>query len=225
MKTVTAYLKPDNLSASPCASGTPAASALVVRRRQPMPFSTQDITRGATDLDNTVVKARLQREQDIGAGHTLVTVRMTPVVLNGSGLSLDYFTDYAAMSGAVAGGTVTEINWQAMDGEPYPGVPPDFGARFSGSLMSDVTGTHELEIVHDDGVRVWVNDILLVDAWYPHASWDPNAYTSFHLDAGVKYAIRIDFFDSMQAAWLIVRWKKPGDLSYSLLKTPYIYID
>jgi hypothetical protein len=45
----------------------------------------------------------------------------------------------------------------------------------------------------DDGIRLWVNDILLVNKWIPQASTEWSGTIS--LDAATKYKIRVEYFE------------------------------
>jgi hypothetical protein len=57
------------------------------------------------------------------------------------------------------------VNFNWGDGSPGPGVPADnFSARFERTLDLPY-GNYELSVTMDDGARVFVNDVLMINAW------------------------------------------------------------
>ncbi|MET4783341.1 PA14 domain-containing protein [Glaciihabitans sp. UYNi722] len=103
----------------------------------------------------------------------------TSYAQNLAGLNVAYY-DNAALSGApkaftlglsgVADGS-TNANWATA--APGPGVGVDNASmRMTGTLTFPSAGTYQLSTVVDDGARVWVNDVLRLDAWAPHTVTD-----------------------------------------------------
>ena len=45
------------------------------------------------------------------------------------------------------------------------GVVDQFSGRFTGRINMDQVGTYTFNIAHDDGVRLWIDDTLVVDDW------------------------------------------------------------
>ncbi|MDC0716823.1 family 43 glycosylhydrolase [Nannocystis bainbridge] len=77
---------------------------------------------------------------------------------------------------------------------PDPSLPVDrHSIRWTGSLLAPATGTYTIITETDDGVRVWVDDALVIDDWIPHFVTRNEA--SVELTAGVPAAIRVDYFE------------------------------
>ncbi len=49
---------------------------------------------------------------------------------------------------------------------PAPGMPPiHFSVRWTGQVVATNTATYHFQTYSDDGVRLWINDQLLIDDW------------------------------------------------------------
>jgi hypothetical protein len=55
-------------------------------------------------------------------------------------------------------------------GEIETGVPRDRFTFVAEGTVNLPAGDYELQVVSDDGVRVWVDGTLALDAWEPHES-------------------------------------------------------
>jgi glucose/arabinose dehydrogenase/PKD repeat protein len=94
-------------------------------------------------------------------------------------------------------------------GSPGANVPADnFSVRWEGQVEAPVTGTYTFYITADDGVRLWVNNQLLVDKYFDQA---PTEYTAtISLTAGQKYPVRVDFFETGGGAVAKLDWAYPN---------------
>ncbi len=71
---------------------------------------------------------------------------------------------------------------------------------FSGELPP---GAHTLEVISDDGVRVWIDDRLVIDRWSIHES------TVDHVPiAAGRHRIRLEYFEMTGWAELQVRFRR-----------------
>ena len=64
-----------------------------------------------------------------------------------------------------------DFNW-GDPGSPEPGVVnvDNFKARWTGEVEIPSTGTWTFHTQTDDGVRLWVNDVLVLENWTDHGS-------------------------------------------------------
>ncbi len=91
-----------------------------------------------------------------------------------------------------------------------------FAVRWTGSLTPTVTGSHRIAMRASlgDGVRIWVNGVLLVDTWsLPRTSGEGR----IDLVAGRAVPIRVEFYDTAAEAQLALSWRLPNTLSYSAI--------
>jgi hypothetical protein len=70
-----------------------------------------------------------------------------------------------------------------------PGFPAErFGVIAEGAVDLP-PGEYELATISDDGIRVWVDDVLVVDRWSPHES----ELTIVPLSAG-RHALKLEYY-------------------------------
>lgn len=101
-----------------------------------------------------------------------------------------------------------------------------YSMRWLGRIKAPTTGTYTIGTYSDDGIRVWINDSLVINDWTVHGSkWD-----SCHLNlvAGKMYDFKMEYFENQGYARLYLSWQKPGDTKNILsqrdtLQTKYLY--
>jgi len=98
------------------------------------------------------------------------------------------------------------INFPWDNGGP-PQVGDKFAVKWDGYLYIKKEDSYMFYFEHDDGVRLYIDDKLVVDAWtytgHEDGTAEPIALTQgFH-------AIHIDFFDSGGNQKLILKWSTP----------------
>ncbi|KPC52480.1 putative baseplate assembly protein [Amantichitinum ursilacus] len=93
---------------------------------------------------------------------------------------------------------------------PWPsGVPAsNFSARWTGWVQMPHGGSFMFFVTSDDGVRLWVNGTLLVNAWQ---SQSPITYsgTANNLSAGQKVPIVVEYFQGGGPSTLVLEWSGP----------------
>jgi glucose/arabinose dehydrogenase/PKD repeat protein len=122
----------------------------------------------------------------------------------GNGLAGQYFNN-ADLTLPVLTRTDAQVNFDWGTGAPAAGVDPDtFSVVWTGRVLADFTQTTRFHTLTDDGVKLWVNDQLLVDKWLVHP---PTEYTGdIQLTAGCFYDIRMEFFDNFIGAVAKLSW-------------------
>ena len=80
---------------------------------------------------------------------------------------------------------------------PQKGYPFDqFSVRWTGFLYAPITGRYTFRTISDDGIRVWVDDHLLIDEWRPQPPLVATGQVS--LRAGRYYAVRVEYFQAVR---------------------------
>jgi len=97
----------------------------------------------------------------------------------------------------------TNINFDWGGGSPGGGVPADrFSVRWTRYI--DVTpGTYTFSITSDDGIRVWIDGVLLLDEWYDHAV-QTSTFTRY-LGEG-HHLIQVEYYENGGQAVAKVSW-------------------
>ena len=60
----------------------------------------------------------------------------------------------------------------------------------------------------DDGVRVWVNNVLLIDQWHAYGNTEYSG--NIALNANQKYAIKVEYYEQSGGALSQLRWSSPS---------------
>ena len=102
---------------------------------------------------------------------------------------------------------VVDFDWGS--GPPHPDVPTeDFTVRWTGLLLTPVlSGEYTFFVKADDGVRLWINNTLLVDEWHP-SSGDEYAAT-LTLLGNYAYHIRLEYYEGGGDARVFLNWRVP----------------
>jgi len=100
-----------------------------------------------------------------------------------------------------------EFEWEYEP--PAEGVPADrFSARWTGYLETPATGDYTFTTYTDDGVRLWIDDELVIDHWTNQSAKSHSAVR--RLAGGVRYAVRMEFYDRGGRATAALYWTPPG---------------
>ncbi|MGD1996217.1 MAG: PA14 domain-containing protein [Anaerolineae bacterium] len=98
--------------------------------------------------------------------------------------------------------TALDYNWGL--GAPDPSLPIDgFSVRWTQPLPFDA-GTYRFLTTTDDGVRLWVDDHLLIDAWRPMRG---TRSATIWLEEGFHY-VRMEYFERAGAAMARLNWHR-----------------
>lgn len=97
------------------------------------------------------------------------------------------------------------INFDWAGNAPDSRLQTDyFAVRWVGKVMPPLSGTYTFRTITDDGVRLWVNDQLLIDKWIPQEATE---YTgTIALEAGKLYPIRMEFSELTGLATAKLLW-------------------
>ncbi len=86
---------------------------------------------------------------------------------------------------------------------PAPGMPHDFiSIRWDSTQYAPTTGNYTITAVSDDGVRVWVDGIVVIDGWSDHP---PIWYSAtVYLTAGA-HAFHVEYYNRQLGAMIGVQ--------------------
>ncbi|HEY0512412.1 MAG TPA: PA14 domain-containing protein [Thermoanaerobaculia bacterium] len=126
----------------------------------------------------------------------------------GGGLSATYFSNMD-LTGTTVTRTDPNIDFDWEYGSPVAGIGiNNFSARWTGKLIPKVSGTHTLYTTSDDGVRLWINGVLVVDNWTDHAPTENSGTIS--LTAGQSYDLKMEYYENIGGAVAQLSWSAPG---------------
>ena len=135
------------------------------------------------------------------------------------GLNVAYYNN-ATLSGSptafglglsgVSDGSVN-ANWGTA--APGPGIGVDtVSMRMTGAITFPSAGTYQLSTVVDDSARVWVNDVLRLDAWPAHTVTSTVTGGTFVVAPGdnLTQRIRVDYAELTAGANIKLMWSLNG---------------
>jgi len=111
----------------------------------------------------------------------------------------EYFNNRELQGAPVLVRDDAEIKFDWGTGSPGPEVPPDnFSARWT--ISRDLpAGTYRFNIWVDDGVRMWIDDVLIIDGWTEGAT--RNYVADVNLAAGIHNG-RVEYFEAVANAMI-----------------------
>lgn len=130
---------------------------------------------------------------------------------NGNGLVAEYFSDLPPAVNFPVTATVKKtepvVDFDWGQGSPAGISNDNFKARFSGYVQGLDAGTYTFYVTADDGVRLWVNNNLLIDKWIDEGATEYSA--TIDLDECTKNAIRLEYYEHTGNAVCKLEWSGP----------------
>jgi glucose/arabinose dehydrogenase len=103
-----------------------------------------------------------------------------------------------------------KIDFTWVFGSPDPAVNADqFSVRWS-KQQYFVAGKYKFVMTGDDGVRLYIDNVLVIDKWINQSA------TSYELTTDLSdgnHAIKMEFYDNTEDATAILTWSYVGDIS------------
>jgi hypothetical protein len=89
-------------------------------------------------------------------------------------------------------------------------------------VEATATGTFNFRTRSNDGVRLWVNGVLVIDNWTSHATID-NTTANISLTKNQRYTITLEHFDNTATAVARLSWKRPGQANFANVPVTRLY--
>lgn len=127
---------------------------------------------------------------------------------NGNGLFAEYYNNPTLSGAPVLTRVDSKVDFTWLEGSPDPSIPADgFSVRWYGQVQPLETEDYTFETQSSDGVRLWVDGTLLVDAWLDQtAVWSG----TISLIRGKKYDIIMEYYENTGEAQAVLRWSSPN---------------
>ncbi|MGZ4972458.1 MAG: PA14 domain-containing protein, partial [Limisphaerales bacterium] len=93
--------------------------------------------------------------------------------------------------------------------------------RWLGQVLSTAAGTYTFAVTADDGVRLWVGGIPVIDGWTTGSSTRTGTIT---LAAGTRYDIIVEYFNQTGLASCKLAWTPPGDTVSTIIPTDFLFL-
>ncbi len=163
--------------------------------------------------DNLVPASTSSKNQNIYYDVDSVTVRTLPNPAvapygTGTGLTGTYFNSPDFTSPKVTR-LDSRINFDWGLSAPDPSLNADnFTVRWDGTVLPRFDETYTFSTTSDDGVRVWVNGVQIINVWQDGG--DNQGSGSIDLKAGQRYPIRVEYYEHSEGAVVHLRWSSPS---------------
>ena len=130
---------------------------------------------------------------------------------NGNGLRGEYWTnqDKTFTGAPTVTRTDPQVNFNWGTGAPATGISSDnFTVRWAGTVQPAVSETYTFYTTTNDGVRLWINNQLLIDKWINQATTEWSS--TIALTAGQQYSVNMEYFDNTGGSEASLRWSSPS---------------
>lgn len=114
-----------------------------------------------------VIPGMIGVEEELPANATILEWKELDEDLVGFGLKGEYFNNLV-LSGSPVGTRYENVDF-VWNTEPIPGTGTEtFSVRWTGVLYIPETGGYRFRTISDDGCRLWIDNILVIDDWEVH---------------------------------------------------------
>jgi uncharacterized repeat protein (TIGR03806 family) len=161
--------------------------------------------------NSTLIKVRAFKPGAADSAVVSATFINSSAIGNGTGLLGSYYSNqvmtFIEPATLVRTDAVVNFNWGG--GSPDPSISADdFTVRWTGIVQPQFNETYTFYTTTDDGVRLWVNNQLLIDQWVDQG---PTLWSgSIALLAQQKYNIRMEYYENGGGAQAMLEWSSPS---------------
>lgn len=134
---------------------------------------------------------------------------LSPTVQQGLNATYYKYNGNGQFGDVIYSSASPNIDYTWGSAAPNSFVPKDrYGVVWTGKLTAPATGDYTFATQSDDGVRLWVDDKNVIDAWTDHSSRRDTG--TVRLNAGQTYAIKLSYYENYGDAVIRLFWKVPG---------------
>jgi len=137
---------------------------------------------------------------------------LAPASGGGRGLVAEFYNNMTLSAPPVLTRVDSVIGADWHDQPPGPGVNANkWSARWTGTLTPPATGEYTFSLTSDDGSRLFVNGVRIIDNWREQAP--TTEFGKVTLTRGQAVPIEVDFYQNEGGDSLGLGWQVPGQPS------------
>lgn len=106
---------------------------------------------------------------------------------------------------------------------PKEGILNCFSVNWAGYIVPPETGAYIFSAQANDGVRLWVDYKLILNAWEKRDQAAEITGEPIYLEANKRYDILINYFNYAGDASIKLYWKEPGKQDKEVVPGKYLY--
>ncbi len=143
---------------------------------------------------------------------SIITATPLPIVVQApksEGLVGSYFnmTNFTELAFTRVDSTIN-FDWGLFSPDLTKIGPDTYSIEWNGYVLAPADGEFTFSTVSDDGVRLWVNNVALIDDWQDHQASEKTG--TIRLNVGKKYPIKLQYYDNAYNASIRLRWSGPN---------------
>lgn len=139
-----------------------------------------------------------------------------------TGLSATYY-DNIDFTGISITRIDSTINFNWGNGSPDTNIDAQtFSVRWEGFVESPTSGLFTFITKTDDGVRLWINNQLIIDHWFDQIPTEIQG--TIQMTAGQKVPLKMEFYENRGGAVAELRWEGPGT-SKQIVSSDYLFVN
>lgn len=192
----------------------------VVQRLVSLPRGVSSQTISVTPLANTnrvnpvvaTMKLMPGPNYQIGIASNASVVIYPSSTPNGTGLTGAYYTNASSTYASTANFNPANLKFTRVDTNiaflwstslPFPNNGY-YSVRWTGQVLPQYSETYYFVANTDDGVKLWVNDKLIIDSWIAKSPSD--VIGTIDLQGGIRYNIKMEYFQQAGGAGATCSW-------------------
>ncbi len=139
----------------------------------------------------------------------------------GQGLAGAYFAN-TKLTGSAVLQRIEDINFDWGTGSPGAGVATNnFSVRWTGQIEIPTTGSYRFQTLSDDGVRVYIDGVRIINNWSAHAATRNTSSARTYTEG--RHTITVEYYESSGSAVLKLYWLLPGNTVYDVVPVTRLY--
>jgi hypothetical protein len=143
------------------------------------------------------------------AGGGTQTVTFHGIAGYGTGLSATYFDGTTLSSSTTVTRLDPTIDFDWGTRPPDAAISaPQFSVRWTGQVEALYDETYTFQTTSDDGIRVWVDGVEIIDDWTSHPKTVDTG--TIALRAGQHYGIVVEYYNQSGSAIAELAWSSPS---------------
>ena len=159
---------------------------------------------------------RLSWSSPSQAKQVIPNARLFQPTVTSAGFWGDYFDNYFAPPSYIGHRVDGPVDFLWTNGPGIPSFPytTEYGVRWTGYVIAPATGVYTFHTLSDDGVRLYVGGLKLIDNWTSHAPIEDSGAVT--LTAGGRYLVRLDYFQNTSGAQIKLMWTLPAGVKTTI---------